>query len=66
MNDEALWADTTGSGFYIFGGVTAYNCGNMDIQIRKDRIWKFTTDGRGGWDLGIGTTLLQPRNTQVF
>ncbi|KAK3399558.1 hypothetical protein B0T20DRAFT_372449 [Sordaria brevicollis] len=51
MNSVAIWPDTTGNGYYLYGGVTSYNQNNTGFP--KEGIWKFVADGRGGgtWSL---------------
>lgn len=46
LSDQAIWKDPSGNAFYIFGGRAPYSC-NRD-RIKKDGIWKFTADGKGG------------------
>ncbi|KAK3338697.1 hypothetical protein B0H65DRAFT_560129 [Neurospora tetraspora] len=60
LNTEAIWIDSTGNSFYIYGGVTSYNRNEKDIS--KKGIWKFTADGQGGgsWSLE------EPANPDTF
>ncbi|KAK1831021.1 hypothetical protein QBC39DRAFT_99475 [Podospora conica] len=43
LNRQAVWRDPSGTGFYIWGGATAYSASPPPPEI-----WKFTVDGSGG------------------
>ena len=53
MNTEAIWSDSTGNGFYVYGGVASYGANTTSISKNVNGIWKFTADGQGGgsWSL---------------
>lgn len=60
LSDQAIWKDSSGNAFYVFGGRAPYSCNRA--LIKKDGIWKFAADGKGGgsWEKEI------PSNSVLF